>query len=137
MGQTPHGFLVSRAPVSTGPNSPREKQQNIKFFYMLVNAVSQGDANHIIQVDTTQDGHKGWTDIQTYYNSDTSIALVVQHYQAKMRDLELNADSTASAYINEFKYVVKIWKSTRRDIQLRLRKESFLKAFPVLTIMTL
>jgi hypothetical protein len=126
LGQTPHVFLLTRAPVSSGPNSAREKQQNIELYNMLVNAVSQGDAYHIIQADTSQNGHKGWSDIQAYYNSDTSIAMVVQHYQAKMRGLELNADMSASAYINEFKICCQNLEKYREGFTLEQKKRKFL-----------
>ena len=36
LGQIAHGYLVQRAPVSSGPESKKEAQQNKEFYNMYV-----------------------------------------------------------------------------------------------------
>ena len=102
LGQTPHSFLLNRAPIASGSNSTSEMRQNTEFYNMLVNSMSKGSGYHLLTAVSDNDGHKAWTQIQEYYSSESSVALIIQHYQGKLKDLVLDDDHTASEVINEF-----------------------------------
>ena len=81
LGQMPHAYLLSREPVASGPNAASEQIQNKEFYNMLVNSCSAGSSYHLISPIKSDNGHKAWKEIQVYYNSEASVAMIVQHYQ--------------------------------------------------------
>ena len=102
LGQTPHGFLLSRKPVASGPNAVSEATHNREFYNMLVHSCSAGSSYHLISDILLEDGYGAWEAIQKYYSSDASVALIIQHYQSRLRKLCLDDDTTATEFINEF-----------------------------------
>ena len=85
LGQMPHAYLLSREPVASGPNAASEQIQNKEFYNMLVNSCSAGSSYYLISPIKSDNGHKAWKEIQVYYNSEASVAMIVQHYQGQLK----------------------------------------------------
>ena len=102
LGQTPHSFLMNRTPVASGPSAASEQTKNTEFYHMLVHSCSAGNSYHLISAIPNENGYNAWQAIQKYYNSEASVAMIVQHYQSRLRKISLNEDTTATEFINEF-----------------------------------
>lgn len=110
--QTVYKHYLSR-PANTSKSN--EVARSSELYNMLLECV--GDGRALNTVEKVKDsggiecGFSAWTKLRQWYVDDTQKHTMIQHQENKLKDLVLNHDTTATAYINRFEmYVRKLEK---------------------------
>ena len=99
IGQTVYTKLLTNPPSA---NDIVVAVRDLELFNMFAASFLRGSALHVInEIDPPSD-HKAWEAIQTWCGSDATSRIIIDHYRNKLQSLQLDNDTTASEYINEF-----------------------------------
>jgi hypothetical protein len=102
LGQTTYANLLHEPPDDANITAvARDKE----LFHMLVKALMNGSAMHILQVLQAagqESGSAAWAAIITWYGSAATSRTIIDYYRVKLESLKLNQNTTASEYVNVF-----------------------------------
>jgi hypothetical protein len=100
LGQTVYGKLLENPPP---PGDVIMETRNKELFHMLVTAFMHGSGMYLLQVTlVADDGHAAFNSIKEWYGSAATSQSIIDHYQKKLEVLKLDANTTASDYVNVF-----------------------------------
>ena len=100
LGQTVYGTLLENPPPS---GDIIVETRNKELFQMLVTAFRHGSGMHLLQVPSVaDDGHESFNSIKDWYGSAATSRSIIDHYRKKQEGLKLDANTTASEYVNVF-----------------------------------
>jgi hypothetical protein len=100
-----------------------------ELFHMLVKALMNGSAMHILQVlqaAGTESGSTAWTSIITWYGSAATSRTIIDHYRAKLESLKLDQNTTASEYVNVFIICLQKLESKQEGYTPATKRQRFL-----------
>jgi hypothetical protein len=99
LGQTVYGALLENPPP---PGDIIMETRNKELFHMLVTAFMHGSGMHLLQVTlVADDGHAAFNSIKKWYGSAATSRSIINHYRKKLEGLKLDANTTASEYVND------------------------------------
>eukprot|EP00957_Ditylum_brightwellii_P127875 9751565-Ditylum_brightwellii.AAC.1 len=93
-----------------------EEAHSSKLYNMILLCIGDGLALNIIEKAKSNNGnvecgYQAWNSLKTWFVDGTQKNTMIQHYEAKLHDLHLDIDTTATDFINNFKLYV--WKLGR------------------------
>ena len=99
VGQTVYMKLLENPPAA---NNIAMVARDVELFNMFVASFLKGSALHVINEIDPPSGYKAWEAIQKWYGNDATSRTIIDHYRNKLQNLQLDEDTTASEYVNEF-----------------------------------
>ena len=111
--QTAYKHYITRQATA---GNPVETARSSELYNMILSCV--GDGHALNTVEKVKDanagvecGHLAWKALKDWYMDETQINTMIAHYEAKLKGLFLDRDTTATEYINNFElYVRKLEK---------------------------
>jgi hypothetical protein len=118
LGQTAYrGLLTAPTPVNVIAVT-RDRE----LFHMLKAATYSGTTYHVVESNAAgQSGHTVITALTTCYGRSEVSRTIIDHYRTKIQALLLNEQTTGTAFINEFIFVL---TSSRTRVKATLRQRS-------------
>ncbi len=104
-----------------------ETIRNREFYYMLMEAVQHGTAESMIDDIKNECGHSAWNTLIDWYGSDACTRQITTHYRNKLDELELDENTSATAYINAFKRCHQKLEKQGEGYTRKTKREMFLK----------
>jgi hypothetical protein len=122
IGQSAYAEFLINAP---DPNDLNKMTRNKEFYNMLVKATNQGYATHLLS-ENKDDGHATWVAIRNWYNGESTSRRIIEHFRTKLSKLELDENTSASSFINDFIICHKRLDAKSEGVTAASKRESFL-----------
>jgi len=105
--QTVYRNFITRAAIQ---GDTIEEARSAELFNMILSCVGDGHALNTVEKvrdDNGECGHSAWKALENWYLDGSQKAQLIAHYEAKLNDLYLDTDKTATEFINSFELNVR------------------------------
>jgi hypothetical protein len=121
LSQTVYGTLLENPPPPGGVIMGARSKE---LFHMLVTAFMHGPGMHLLQVTSVaDDGHAAFNSIKEWYGSAATCRSIIDHYWKQLEDLKVNANTTASEYVNVFQICCQKLEAKNKGATQRTQKD--------------
>jgi hypothetical protein len=127
LGQTVDGALLENPPPPPPPGDVIMETRNKKSFHLLETAFMHGLGMHLLQVTlVADDGHAAFNSIKEWYGSAATSRSIIDHYRKKLEGLKLDANTTASEYVNVFQICCQKLEAKDKGYNTDTKRQRFL-----------
>jgi hypothetical protein len=100
--------------------------RNNELYHMFVTAYMNGSGMHLLNSVADQEGHAAFTAIKDWYGLAAKSRSIIDHYRKKLEELKLDANRTASEYVNAFRICCQKLEAKNEGYTPDTKRERFL-----------